>query len=204
MTQPIEFVVVVEDTLTSSVAKKLVDRHGIHAKIHDPIVVMNGFGNIKKSIPRFINASRVFPHIVITDLDSHECPAALRRDWRADNLPEAVLFSVAVREVESWLLADRKSISKYLQVPESKIPSTPEEVRDPKQTLVNLARRSRSKTIREEIPPEEGSRSPQGALYNQHMTAYVNTEWDVERAMEYAPSLRRIALRLRQYIEDRN
>ncbi|CAJ0708618.1 hypothetical protein LMG19089_04715 [Ralstonia edaphis] len=204
MTQPIEFMVVVEDVLTGSVAKRLVDRCGSRAKIHDPVVVMNGFGNIKKNIQRCINASHIFPHIVITDLDSYKCPAALRRDWRADNLPDTVLFSVAIREVESWLLADSRAISRYLQVPENKIPPAPEEAQDPKQVLINLARRSRSRIIREEIPSQDDSKSQQGVLYNQHMTAFVNAEWEIERAMERSPSLKRIALRLEQFIENRS
>ena len=66
--------------------------------------------------------------------------------------PEDV-FPVAVREVEAWLLADRKHLAHFLHVPITQIPLAPEELENPKQTLVNLARKSRVRSIQKDMVP---------------------------------------------------
>ena len=54
-----------------------------------------------------------------------------------------------------WLLGDRSAISEFLGVPLSKVPTSPEQLADPKQVLINLARRSRKKAVRQDMVPEE-------------------------------------------------
>src|ERR1035441_9429449 len=50
---------------------------------------------------------------------------------------------VAVRELESWLLADSERIAKFLGVAVAEIPADPDSVPDPKRLMVQLARSSR-------------------------------------------------------------
>lgn len=132
--------VAVEDELSGSVIKKLIH----HARPDIDIVrIFNarGYGNLKVGMERFCKASRTLPHVVMTDLDRYPCVMALRTNWRALDLPSSVLFRVAVRETEAWLLADRQGFSQFLHIDQKKIPAMPEMENDPKQLLINLARR---------------------------------------------------------------
>ena len=70
-----------------------------------------------------------------------------------------------VHAVEAWLLADRGQIATFLDVPVGRIPSRPEEEADPKRKLVNIARRSRRKEMKEALVPGPNNRSRVGADY---------------------------------------
>jgi hypothetical protein len=60
---------------------------------------------------------------------------------------------VAVREVEAWLLSDRANLVRFLSVPVSHVSRTPELLDNPKSAMVELARRSRRRDIREDMVP---------------------------------------------------
>ncbi len=66
-------------------------------------------------------------------------------------------FLLWVRHVEAWLLADRERISAFLGVGTVKVPRDPETLEDPTRTLVDLARQSRRRDIREDMVPRPGS-----------------------------------------------
>ena len=66
-----------------------------------------GFGYLKKQMENWINLSIRSNLLLITDLDQEVCASGLIEKWRGrSELPKGFLFRVAVREVESWLLAD--------------------------------------------------------------------------------------------------
>jgi hypothetical protein len=69
-----------------------------------------------------------------------ECPPEVPVAWLPDRCSKMLLRAV-VREIESWLLADASGISRFLGVSVSLVPRDPESLKDPKQSLVNLARR---------------------------------------------------------------
>ena len=135
---------VVEDEPSEAVLRRLVAATGNRLGV-STVFRANGFGNIKNRIQSFRNASRVTPHIVMTDLDTYACPPKLLEDWGVGVLPSRMLMRIAVREVESWLLADRAGIANLIKVPVAKIPALPDALLDPKQALLNLARHSRSR-----------------------------------------------------------
>lgn len=166
----------------------------------DRVVVTGGNGPLKAGVKRFIAASHALPHVVLTDLDSSPCPLALLSDWGADCLPPRVLFRVAVREVEAWLMADRSGIAGFLSVPIVKIPACPEAETDPKQTLIGLARKSRKRRLMQELVPQAGSPNRVGPLYNTRLVEFASSVWDVEQARERAPSLDRAMHRLAAFL----
>ncbi|HIE50814.1 MAG TPA: hypothetical protein EYP85_03565 [Armatimonadetes bacterium] len=73
-----------------------------------------------------------------------------------------------------------------------------EDLADPKQTLVNLARRGRRRKIREDIVPRPGSSGVVGPGYSARIQEMVATYWDVERAVAFSLSLHRCIARLRE------
>jgi hypothetical protein len=76
------------------------------------------------------------------------------------------------------------------------IPLQPDQIADPKQSLVNLARRSRRRTLRESIVPRKGSTAVQGPDYNGCLGDFVRNHWNSNAALERSPSLDRAWRRL--------
>lgn len=100
-------------------------------------------------------------------------------------------FRIAVREVEAWLLADRVNIAKFLHVSLSRIPLGVEDLEDPKQTMVNLARQSGNRGIREDMVPRPSSRRSIGPAYPSRLIESTENRWDPNEASLQSTSLRR-------------
>jgi hypothetical protein len=164
--------------------------------------VLGYYGNhgkvpLLKRLPNYNQAARHSPWIVFVDLDDDgPCPGEKRGDWLPDVSP-LMRFCIAVREIEAWLLADRERIAEFLSVPRSRIPLEPESLADPKQTLVNLARRSRKRAIREGLVPRDGSGTSVGPTYASDIRQFGRTQWRPLVAAESAPNLERCIRRVR-------
>jgi len=142
------------------------------------------------------------PFLVLTDLDRYPCPVALIQEWLTVPKHHNLLFRVAVREVESWLLADRTGFAKFLGIRESLVPHDlgireslvphdADTIPDPKQYLINLARNSRKRDLRSDIVPLPKSTATQGRNYNGPLISFVQKSWDLLAAMKHSPSLSR-------------
>ena len=101
-----------------------------------------------------------------------------------------MLFRIAVREVESWLLADAEAFANFFSVPAAAIPERPDELTHPKNTLVDVVARSTSPSMRREILPGEVTRKV-GAGYTAKVIEFANEHWNVTRARQASPSLDR-------------
>lgn len=187
--------VVVEDALSMAVARRLLAHACPEIEISLPRVTA-GVGRIKADFSRYLAASRVMRHVVMVDLDRAPCPATLKAAWKIPPTHTGLVFVVAVRETEAWLLADRAGFAAFAGIPAAKLPARPEEEEDPKQTLVNLVRRSARKSLAQEIVPAKGSRLSIGPLYNETLSRFVTDAWDVHAAAAAAPSLDRALRRL--------
>jgi hypothetical protein len=181
---------VVEDDPSEAVMRRLIADYRPTLRIAQ-VLPKRGNQPIRMGIQRFRNACHVLPHIILADLDEKPCAPALLAEWQAQHLPQRILFRVAVREVEAWLLGDRDGIASFLGVPVSRVPQRPEEVADPKQALINIARKGRSRRFVEEFVPPPGSSASQGPFYNYHLAAFVRDSWSVRTAGEHCPSLAR-------------
>ncbi|MGA3099430.1 MAG: hypothetical protein ABSF25_23500 [Bryobacteraceae bacterium] len=155
-----------------------------------------GFGYLRRTIHGWNSAARSIPFIVLTDLDVCECPASLIADWLTAPQHPNLLFRIAVREVESWLLADTVNLSRFLGVPEREMPSDCDNLADPKAEIIELARRSRIRAIRDGIVPKRGSTAKQGPDYNGLLGLFVRGGWDLKAAAAGSPSLARTICRL--------
>lgn len=191
--------IAVEDELSAAVVRRLVAACGRDFTI-DRTIIARGNTQLRAGMPKFSSASRVIPHIVLTDLDRLPCPLELLQQWRAVNLPPGLLFRIAVREVEAWLLADRNGMANFLSIPTAKLPFAPENEADPKQTLINLARHSRRRRLSLELVPAAGSSNRIGPLYNSRLVQFVTDQWDVDNARSRAPSLDKFVMRLSQFL----
>lgn len=150
---------------------------------------------LQGKIANYNQAARFSSWVVLVDLDGDfECAPSLRAHW----LPSParyMCFRVAVREVESWLLADRASIAQFLGISQRKVPISVDDLDDPKQTLIGLARASRRSAIREDMAPRQGSDASIGPAYTSRMMEFVSAQgeprWRPSLAAEVSPSLSR-------------
>jgi hypothetical protein len=157
----------------------------------------NGFGYLRSSLSKFCQMAQREHVLLLTDLDRQPCAYTLITAWTGGTvLPDKLLFRVPVREIESWLLADRQSMAELLGISEAALPPQPDELPDPKRALLNAARNAK-RSIRSELISSRGATASQGLGYNRILSQYVDTLWDVDRAANRSPSLRRAVDRLR-------
>jgi len=191
----------VEDMPSAEVAKKLV-AHRNAQKTHK-IWFFEGFpkltgGNnaLKAQCPSFLNMARGGLYtFTITDLDERKCAGDLISDWfgfqeaQPIALPREVVFRIAVREVESWIIADVNAWAEYIGIPAGNFSKTPDELPHPKQHLLNVLRqKGRKKMHTEMLPRGTGSIGPG---YNEVLCGFVSKKWSPGRASRNSPSLKR-------------
>jgi hypothetical protein len=142
------------------------------------------------------------PLLLITDLVRHHCPASLIDDWiRRTPRATGLLFRVAVREIEAWLLADHDAMRALLGRSTLDLPDLPDTLADPKRALLNLAGVGR-REVRADLRAEAGAIAAQGLGYNRRLTDFVRSEWNPTRASSRSESLRRARHRIRQLAND--
>lgn len=151
-----------------------------------------GFAYIRDKIGNFNQTASIINYFALVDFmdTGFSCPGEVVTTWLPYREPK-MLLRVVVRELESWLLADRENMADFLQIATSKVPANPEILTDPKLILVNLARHSRKKQIREALVPEIGSTSSVGRLYTSEIIRFISLKWNITRARQNAPSLDR-------------
>jgi hypothetical protein len=163
-----------------------------------PTAKLAGCAPIRARVENFRQAAESGQYfIVLTDLDTGNCPSALLQDWGVLPLPERLLFRIAVREIESWLLGDRQNIAKLLGVKLALVDPYPEQLNDPKEALLGLAKKG-SKKIQKELLPEKGTFGKIGPGYNDVLCTFVGENWDYRNASTNAPSLGRFLNRIDQ------
>lgn len=156
----------------------------------------NGCGDIIKNIEKYNALSRIHHVMVMLDLDlkNNEDDFLESVHKKIKRKEDKLLFSVPIREVESWILADRKGLSEFLRISENRIDNNPDQLLDPKEKIVNLAKSAKNAEARTGIPPKAGSASKVGISYNTLLKGFVNENWSIERARENSPSLNKTML----------
>ena len=162
---------------------------------------LSGFGQIRSNLPAFNHAASHRPYFVLTDLDVHSpCPGGVWGVWLpGETRNPNLMFRVAVKEVEAWLLADRKNLADFLEVSESLIPRDSEAIPDPKVEIVKLARSSTSKEIIHALVPPAGSTAEVGRSFDRMMIQFVKDHWDIDNAAGHSRSLERAINALSRY-----
>ncbi len=195
--------VATEDQLSSAVAVSMirtVDKKGL---FDIQMIKPTGNGQLKSKLSKYINLSYTYPVLMITDLDRISCAPILISQWLGQQrVPDNMLFRVAVRETEAWLLSDSDGFSQYFQIPLLKVPDHPENLDDPKLMLLNLIRRYGLQKDKLEILPPKVSGSKVGIGYNNSLITFVEREWEAERASLRSDSLSKAMGRL-QELSDR-
>jgi len=179
----------VEDSLSEAVLRRIIEQSRQQYAIGF-CYCGGGYIYLKQKIPGFNNAAKGTPFIVLADLEA-ECPPSQIRSWLPVDRQPNLMFRIAVREIESWLLADRTGFAAFLGISKSLLPRNADEINDPKQRLIGLAKRSRKRARREAIVPSPNSTAKIGRGYNGELASFVRDAWNIEEAMKNSDSLRR-------------
>ncbi len=189
----------VEDILSDAVLRAILRQSGRAFDI-GACYQRQGSGYLRNRIAGFNQAARGTPFLVLTDLDKgYPCASSLITDWLRIPQHPNLLFRVAVREVESWVLADREAFSPFLGIRVSLIPGNTDELPDPKQFLIEAVRKSRKRDLRSAILPRPNSTAKQGPDYNRPLIQFVQEKWDAARAAKASPSLERAIIAIRRF-----
>src|SRR5262245_57736212 len=113
------------------------------------------------------------------------------KNMATTSTPPKFSVSGGSSEVESWLLAHPQAIANFLGIRREEIPQNVDEIPDPKKFLIELAKKSKNRKLRDAIVPSSKSTAKVGPDYNGQMIYYVQNHWQVEVAKHVSPSLHR-------------
>lgn len=179
---------VVEDRVSEAVARRILLSKNI------PIGTARGFhgkGYIDSKHSSYYNASRNVPYqhyLVIRDLDTSDCVKKLLARI-SPGRSKKFIFRVAIKEIETWLIADSDNFAEYLGVHKSRLQIDPESIEDPKRFIVNLAAGSRKREIRRALRSDGSGGISYGSGFNSTMIEFVQAKWDFDSAASKSESL---------------
>ena len=192
----------VEDEPSVAVAKRLLAYINQHSEVEIEFkqgfpVNKRGCGNIRKIFPSLVKMAYAgLPSLVITDLDRFQCSPALIREWMGlsdqtpVSIPSKLIFRIAEKEIESWIMADLDAFSNFIGISRDNFDPNPDSLNDPKQHLQNIIRKKGHKKWQREMLPQ-GRTASIGPLYNEKLCEFVEKYWNPARAAERSPSLHR-------------
>lgn len=185
----------VEDDLSEIILRQML-KQSQNNFIVGTCLKRQGYGYLKRIISGLNKAASGSLYLVLTDLDQAKCPLEIINSWLKSPKHPNLLFRIAVKEVEAWLLADRESFAKFLGISITLIPTEVDLITDPKQCLINLTRKSKKRDLKEGIIPDSNSTAKIGKDYNGILSNYVQNYWQVESARLNSPSLKRAMIAL--------
>jgi len=190
-------ILAVEDKLSEVVSATILASLGIEVRV---TLGFKGKSYLQSKALSLNKTAQRFPVLMLADQDSAaECPPTLIQSWTRGRQNPHFLLRVAVMEIESWIMADRKGIADFLSIPLDRIPGNPDLIVRPKEFLVSLARKSKKKNLQAQIVPHPGSTNSFGPEYNLSLGKFVLSNWNIARAISTSPSLKRTMNRLQTF-----
>lgn len=192
MKRPSFDILLVEGATDEAVARALLK----HVRIDTPDNVIVAGGNpafLTKLEDKYVKASRHIWVFALADTEGRCVKDIIHASIGSP--PRGLVARFAVRMVESWLLADKSGLAKWLAVSEADVPSKPDTLDNPKQKLLQLVKRS-SKSSFQSMLPDPLARARIGPGYVEHIENFVRGTWDINAARKRSPSLDRAMLRL--------
>ena len=190
----------VEGSPDAPVAEKLIALVGCEARV---ISASGGSSVIDAKLGRWSQPSNRMPMLIVRDwdqADNVDCPGELVGKLAGADRPTNIALRIAVRSIESWLMADRDAAAGYFRTPS--IPTDPDSLERPKLALVSACRKSKLKAIREGMAPKGSGGGTVGTDYTRLLTDFARDHWDPRRAAVNSPSLDRTLARLSQLVDD--
>jgi hypothetical protein len=195
--KPVLICLAVEDDLSEQLLRTILHQTGRDVVIA-AVYGRQGSGYLKKNIRAFNKSAAGFLYAVLTDLDGGECAPALISDWFGCPIADYrtrchhnMIFRIAVRESEAWVMADRERFARFLGISTTAIPQDLDAVDDPKRLLIELTKRSRSRDLRDDIVPRPGDTRSVGPDYSGRLAYFLSSDWRGEAAQQHSRSLQK-------------
>ena len=181
-----------EDSLGCCIAESIV-KHYRPDCIPHPIRDTGGLSVILRKLSDYNRTAAALKFFVVVDLDRENCVVEfIDKCFSGAPLSRGLLFRVAVREVESWLLADRAGFCDYFKISSQKLQKDPDSLRNPKEFLIHIINKyCKNRNYREDITPQEKTGALTGPAYNVRLIQFVKTKWSAKKAEKNSLSLRR-------------
>jgi hypothetical protein len=159
-----------------------------------------GKSYIDRRILNYNRAALFTPWIVLRDLDRDaQCASELVGSLLP--APATLMcFRVAVRSVESWLLADNTNLRDFFQIRRGRVQSDADIDHYPKQSMLNLLKQTRSRDLRHALVREDANgQLSEGPEYSSVLSEYVSELWVPNRAKAASDSLSRACNRIAEF-----
>lgn len=191
--------VVAEDRLTQAVLHKCISEV-LPAYSVVRTEVKSGRGNVQRELGAYSALAQVMPVLIGVDLDGDECAPTLLGGWGRLPPQAGLLLRIAVREIESWVLADQRRIANFIGAAPNEVPRRPDELADPKRSLLELARAHAGTELKADLVPRnyDASYPRIGPAYNLRLSAFVAKKWRPHVARQKSASLERAMVALEQ------
>lgn len=200
----------VEDEPTRHVVQRIIDF--VQANVPRKVLlpdgfpsVVGGYGNLKAKSRKWIDAAKNGVWLlVVTDMDTAEIPNEIGMKWLGvsclSELPKKFIFRVAVREIESWIMADVAGFAKFLGISGDNLFENPDALPDPKAALFDVIRRKCPQSKFQRMLPQKGQRV--GVDYNNRICGFVDKDWSIESALRHSLSFSRSIARLTKVLRE--
>ncbi|WP_156040496.1 hypothetical protein [Chondromyces apiculatus] len=188
--------IAVEGQSDVPIAMRLLELVGLLA---GPPYVSRGKDKLDEKLNAYNHAAKHSRWLVLRDLD-RDAPCAPELCRQLLPAPSAHMhLRIAVRASEAWLLGDQENLSRFLKVGTQHIPSEPDALDNPKRALIDVARLSRDRAIKEDMVPQEGTGTSVGPGYTARIIEFSSHHWEPLVAAQQSPSLRRCILALQHW-----
>jgi len=181
-----------EDRLLEQAARRIVAVSAPAASI-STVMGNRGYDYFRSSLPSIRRSLNGVKFLVFLDGDmlGGRCPVEQIQDWFGDDPSQNLCLRFAIHEVETWLLCDKQNLAAFLAISPNIIPQIDDTKLNTKEILLNCARRSRDRSLRDDLLPANGHTSAIGPAYNLRLTEFIVKHWDIEAARQESSSLDR-------------
>ena len=190
-----------EDLLSEYIAQTIVKAYTYNHPY--PLKIRGGKSHILKNLLKYNQSAKNLKFLIIVDLDKTNCVVDfIKKHFHNVSLNKGLIFRVAIREIESWILADKIGFCNYFKVPKKHLQINPDDLHDPKQFLIETIKKyCKNKRRKEDITVQKGSNAIVGPAYNSALIEFIKDAWCIESARQNSPSLNRCIVALEKLSE---
>ena len=140
--------------------------------------------------------------LALRDLDDDAACAPTLVALLLPDKNERMLLRVCVKQVESWLMADKEAYARFCGVPLGHIPDNPETVGNPKALIQSLGESGKAVKLHRHFSKLKRTGVPMWGVLGEWHAQFAEKHWDPVRAADSnrSPSLTRALARVKELV----